>query len=133
MQQKKLIVSGPTFTILTLLASLNSCVNPWVYLLFNPDLATLVKQQLLCRGRPHPVRRAIPGGGSNSSDSQGGGSSLRNRSRCAPHHPLLPPPRGSLPPRPVCKSFSDPVVRGLTASTSIVMIATSGGKAGQFV
>ncbi|ODM96185.1 [Arg8]-vasotocin receptor [Orchesella cincta] len=30
--------SGPTFTILTLLASLNSCVNPYIFLFFNPNL-----------------------------------------------------------------------------------------------
>ncbi|XP_059472909.1 oxytocin receptor-like [Neocloeon triangulifer] len=112
--------SGPTFTILTLLASLNSCVNPWVYLIFNPDLAVLVKQQLLCQRRPHPVRRPVIGGGSNSSESQGGGSSLRSRSRYTAHYPLLPPPRLA-----VHKSFSDPAV-GLSQAASVVMIATSG-------
>ena len=30
--------TGATFTILTLLASLNSCVNPWIFLFFNPNL-----------------------------------------------------------------------------------------------
>ncbi|XP_066594125.1 vasopressin V1a receptor-like isoform X2 [Prorops nasuta] len=30
--------SGPTFTILSLLSSLTSCVNPWIYLSFNREL-----------------------------------------------------------------------------------------------
>jgi arginine vasopressin receptor 1A len=30
--------TGTVFTILTLLASLNSCINPWIFLFFNPNL-----------------------------------------------------------------------------------------------
>ncbi|XP_071054069.1 isotocin receptor-like isoform X2 [Onthophagus taurus] len=33
---------GPEFTILTLLYSLNSCVNPWIYLAFNRELPRLL-------------------------------------------------------------------------------------------
>ncbi|XP_065341116.1 oxytocin receptor-like [Cloeon dipterum] len=126
--------SGPTFTILTLLASLNSCVNPWIYLVFNPDLAVLVKQQLLCRRRPHAVRRPVTGGGSNSSDSQAATSSLRSRSRYTAHYPLLPPPSKSfLAPRSVVhKSFSDPTV-GLGKAAAVVLITVSAKPPADFV
>ncbi|CAG9820840.1 unnamed protein product [Phaedon cochleariae] len=33
---------GPVFTILMLLYSLNSCVNPWIYLAFNRELPRLL-------------------------------------------------------------------------------------------
>lgn len=36
------ILTGPEFTILTLLYSLNSCVNPWIYLAFNRELPRLL-------------------------------------------------------------------------------------------
>lgn len=32
------LILGPTFAILTLLASLNSCANAWIILFFNPNL-----------------------------------------------------------------------------------------------
>ncbi|KAF5280855.1 hypothetical protein FQR65_LT03004 [Abscondita terminalis] len=35
-------LDGPAFTILTLLYSLNSCVNPWIYLAFNRELPKLL-------------------------------------------------------------------------------------------
>ncbi|XP_031327220.1 oxytocin receptor-like isoform X2 [Photinus pyralis] len=35
-------LEGPAFTILTLLYSLNSCVNPWIYLAFNRELPRLL-------------------------------------------------------------------------------------------
>lgn len=44
--------SGATFTILTLLASLNSCVNPWIYLAFNPNLLLHLFRTFRCPRRP---------------------------------------------------------------------------------
>lgn len=35
---------GPVIAILMLLPSLNSCVNPWIYIYFNPNLITLFCQ-----------------------------------------------------------------------------------------
>ncbi|KAF4520461.1 hypothetical protein B566_EDAN004712 [Ephemera danica] len=73
---------SPTFTIVTLLASLNSCVNPWIYLAFNPELARL----LITRGRvvsglvtgaarPRRLGGNYSGAnGSDSSESRSGGS-----------------------------------------------------------
>ncbi|XP_022247004.1 oxytocin receptor-like [Limulus polyphemus] len=46
--QNSPIWKGPTVAILMLLASLNSCVNPWIYLAFNHNLITALKQ-LCCR------------------------------------------------------------------------------------
>ncbi|GAB6020741.1 hypothetical protein CHUAL_003403 [Chamberlinius hualienensis] len=37
------------FTLLALLVSLNSCVNPWLYLVFNENLARTAKELLQCR------------------------------------------------------------------------------------
>lgn len=37
------------YTILALLASLNSCVNPWIYLIFNENLAKTLKDLFCCR------------------------------------------------------------------------------------
>lgn len=83
------LVTGATFTIVTLLASLNSCVNPWIYLIFNPELVNLLKDALLCRVQPRRPRYIGGGGdgGSNSSDSRCGSS--HRRSRNGPHYPLL--------------------------------------------
>ncbi|XP_065167935.1 oxytocin receptor-like isoform X3 [Atheta coriaria] len=39
---KSPFLDGPCFTILTLLYSLNSCVNPWIYLTFNRELPRLL-------------------------------------------------------------------------------------------
>lgn len=56
------LVAGPTFTILTLLASLNSCVNPYIFLFFNPNLLQNCFRGLF---RPRfPVRRFNNGNGS---------------------------------------------------------------------
>ncbi|XP_034942504.1 vasopressin V1a receptor-like isoform X2 [Chelonus insularis] len=35
-------LTGPTFTILSLMSSLTSCVNPWIYLAFNQELRLIV-------------------------------------------------------------------------------------------
>ncbi|KAH7966526.1 hypothetical protein HPB49_017218 [Dermacentor silvarum] len=37
-----------TVTILMLLNSLNSCVNPWIYLFFNRNLVQALRQQVCC-------------------------------------------------------------------------------------
>ncbi|KAJ3649424.1 hypothetical protein Zmor_021169 [Zophobas morio] len=37
-----LFIEGPVFVILMLLSSLNSCVNPWIYLAFNRELPRLL-------------------------------------------------------------------------------------------
>nr|XP_027194800.1 probable serine/threonine-protein kinase DDB_G0282963 [Dermatophagoides pteronyssinus] len=42
--QESPIYSGPIIAILMLLPSLNSCVNPWIYIYFNPNLITLFCQ-----------------------------------------------------------------------------------------
>ncbi|XP_076351494.1 oxytocin receptor-like [Tachypleus tridentatus] len=39
------IWTGPTVAILMLLASLNSCVNPWIYLALNHNLVTALKER----------------------------------------------------------------------------------------
>ncbi|KAF7412387.1 hypothetical protein HZH66_001283 [Vespula vulgaris] len=39
---KSSFVNGPTFTILALLNSLTSCVNPWIYLSFNQELCVIL-------------------------------------------------------------------------------------------
>ncbi|XP_046813520.1 cephalotocin receptor 1-like [Vespa crabro] len=39
---KSSFVTGPTFTILALLNSLTSCVNPWIYLSFNQELRLML-------------------------------------------------------------------------------------------
>lgn len=49
--------SGPTFTILTLLASLNSCVNPYIFLFFNPNLLQNCFQGIFRRQNYHARRR----------------------------------------------------------------------------
>lgn len=48
--------SGPTFTILTLLASLNSCVNPYIFLFFNPNLLQNCFQGIFRRQNYHGRR-----------------------------------------------------------------------------
>ncbi|CAL8135431.1 unnamed protein product [Orchesella dallaii] len=73
--------SGPTFTILTLLASLNSCVNPYIFLFFNPNLLENCFRGIF---RPKfPARRFNNGGsplsrtmsqGKNANLAVGGGS-----------------------------------------------------------
>lgn len=43
--------SGAVFTLLMLLASLNSCTNPWIYSAFSTSISPELKQMLLCRSR----------------------------------------------------------------------------------
>ncbi|XP_072552633.1 vasopressin V2 receptor [Salminus brasiliensis] len=55
-------VQGVAFTILMLLASLNSCTNPWIYTAFSSSVSHELLSLLHCRPRPtHP--------GSNLEDS----------------------------------------------------------------
>lgn len=65
------LFTGATFTILTLLSSLNSCVNPWIYLAFNRELVRLLKQQLTCRGRETSSYRGASGGSGSSTGTPG--------------------------------------------------------------
>jgi hypothetical protein len=50
------VIAAATFTILMLLASLNSCANPCIYLLFNGQLPN--KLTVLCR-RPSNGKDSI--------------------------------------------------------------------------
>lgn len=46
---------GVAFTILMLLASLNSCTNPWIYTAFSSSVSRELQSLLRCR--PGPLRR----------------------------------------------------------------------------
>jgi len=52
---------GPFHTILTLLFSLNSCVNPWIYLAFNKELMRALWRVMQCADWG-TSRRGGPGG-----------------------------------------------------------------------
>ena len=41
---------GPMVTIVMRMSSLNSCVNPWIYLTFNQKLYKALKKLFLCSG-----------------------------------------------------------------------------------
>lgn len=43
---------GVAFTILMLLASLNSCTNPWIYTAFSSSVSRELQSLLRCRPRP---------------------------------------------------------------------------------
>lgn len=43
---------GVAFTILMLLASLNSCTNPWIYTAFSSSVSRELQNLLHCRSRP---------------------------------------------------------------------------------
>ncbi|XP_076058482.1 annetocin receptor-like [Oratosquilla oratoria] len=43
--------TGATFTILTLLSSLNSVVNPWIFLAFNENLTRILRSVCTCKWR----------------------------------------------------------------------------------
>nr|QGA72523.1 inotocin receptor [Rhynchophorus ferrugineus] len=60
-------LQGSTFTILTLLYSLNSCVNPWIYLSFNRELPRLLVRHLIASNKNY---RTTTEGQSNSSCEQ---------------------------------------------------------------
>ncbi|XP_047439539.1 vasopressin V2 receptor-like isoform X2 [Mugil cephalus] len=44
-------LEGAAFTLLMLLASLNSCTNPWIYSAFSSSVSPELRLLLLCRGR----------------------------------------------------------------------------------
>ncbi|KAM3871820.1 vasopressin V2 receptor-like [Diretmus argenteus] len=48
--------NGTVFTLLMLLASLNSCTNPWIYSAFSSSISPEIRLLLLCRA--HTQRRA---------------------------------------------------------------------------
>ncbi|XP_048517971.1 arg8-vasotocin receptor isoform X2 [Dendroctonus ponderosae] len=56
---KSAFLEGSTFTILTLLYSLNSCVNPWIYLVFNRELPRLLIRHFLASNKSY---RGAPDG-----------------------------------------------------------------------
>ncbi|XP_018333756.1 oxytocin receptor-like isoform X2 [Agrilus planipennis] len=51
--QKNPFFEGPAFTILTLLYSLNSCVNPWIYLAFNSELPKVLIKHYLAKTKKY--------------------------------------------------------------------------------
>ncbi|XP_055964673.1 vasopressin V2 receptor [Sorex fumeus] len=48
-------LEGPPFVLLMLLASLNSCTNPWIYTLFSSSVSAELRRLLCCASR-----RALP-------------------------------------------------------------------------
>ncbi|XP_069578008.1 vasopressin V2 receptor-like [Brachyistius frenatus] len=50
--------NGAVFTLLMLLASLNSCTNPWIYSTFSSSVSPELRLLLLCRGHA-PHRRSF--------------------------------------------------------------------------
>ncbi|KAJ1523630.1 hypothetical protein ONE63_001473 [Megalurothrips usitatus] len=64
---------GRYMTILTLLFSLNSCVNPWIYLAFNKDLVRMLWLLVACKSGPFASSGHVlsaHSGGSHSGSSQ---------------------------------------------------------------
>ncbi|XP_056897082.1 vasopressin V2 receptor-like [Takifugu flavidus] len=51
--------NGAVFTLLMLLASLNSCTNPWIYSAFSNSVSPELRLLLLCRRRPRR-RGSVP-------------------------------------------------------------------------
>ncbi|XP_070765831.1 vasopressin V2 receptor-like [Enoplosus armatus] len=51
--------NGAVFTLLMLLASLNSCTNPWIYSAFSSSVSPELRLLLLCRGHT-PRRGSLP-------------------------------------------------------------------------
>lgn len=47
-----LLYTGPPFVLLMLLASLNSCTNPWIYAFFSSSVSSELRS-LLCCARKH--------------------------------------------------------------------------------
>ncbi|XP_052123761.1 cephalotocin receptor 1-like [Frankliniella occidentalis] len=63
---------GRYMTILTLMFSLNSCVNPWIYLAFNKDLVRMLWLLVSCQGGApsgHPLSAHSGGSGSSQSNT----------------------------------------------------------------
>ncbi|XP_075221537.1 isotocin receptor-like [Lycorma delicatula] len=72
-------LQGATFTILSLLSSLNSCVNPWIYLSSNQELVRALGHVLTCTWTPGDYRTNNSG---NESGSSGCGASGCNKRAC---------------------------------------------------
>ncbi|NP_001165745.1 neuropeptide receptor [Nasonia vitripennis] len=75
---------GPIFTILSLLSSLTSCVNPWIYLTFSYELrAALTKflRSLIKRDRTSRFERASSNANSNETRSSKRSSFISRMSR----------------------------------------------------
>lgn len=132
--------------LLTLLASLNSCVNPWVYLGFNENLVQTLRVLLCCRDREADNRssqRFLPTHFSRSSLSEvaaghkvvnlGNGAvgwSAKSSSAAAAHNHRFsdsaPSSRGS--PRRSASTTPAPLVRQSTRTTSLTDGTTSGSE-----
>ncbi|XP_049728107.1 vasopressin V2 receptor isoform X2 [Elephas maximus indicus] len=63
---------GPPFVLLMLLASLNSCTNPWIYASFSSSVSSELRSLLCCSGR----RRAPPSLGPQDESCATASSSL---------------------------------------------------------
>lgn len=46
--------TGPPFVLLMLLASLNSCTNPWIYASFSSSVSSELRSLLCCAHRRAP-------------------------------------------------------------------------------
>ncbi|KAJ8924240.1 hypothetical protein NQ315_007032, partial [Exocentrus adspersus] len=82
---------GPVYTFLALLFSLNSCVNPWIYLAFNRELPRL----LLRHYTAHTKNYRTAHGGNSPSNSSGDVQTTSLRpfsrwSRCSKYPNRLP-------------------------------------------
>jgi hypothetical protein len=73
------IITGPVFVILALLYSLNSCVNPWIYLAFNKELPKLLLRHYTASSKNY--RTAAGGNSASNSSGDAQSTSLRPFSR----------------------------------------------------
>ncbi|XP_032809974.2 vasopressin V2 receptor [Petromyzon marinus] len=74
---------GALFTITLLLASLNSCTNPWIYMAFSGSTPRALLSCVLCRARRGGAG-GIAGGGVGSDDGIGGGGGTGGWVRSVP-------------------------------------------------
>ncbi|KAH0819198.1 hypothetical protein MTP99_002025 [Tenebrio molitor] len=72
-------IEGPVFVILALLYSLNSCVNPWIYLAFNKELPKLLLRHYTASSKNY--RTAAGGNSASNSSGDAQSTSLRPFSR----------------------------------------------------
>lgn len=68
--QNSIIWRGPTVTILMLLASLNSCTNPWIYLCFNQNLVQSLTHMCGLGGKKKSVRQLTEGNHTSNTDDE---------------------------------------------------------------
>lgn len=64
--------SGPMIAILMLLPSLNSCVNPWIYIYFNPNLVSSFCSLFTRRTSSNSNLHSIGGGAGGAGGGHGG-------------------------------------------------------------